>query len=200
MTETHAGMELGYARVSTTKQSLERQIDALTKVGIPLDRLYVDKRTGATFNREGFKQMLAFARPGDMIVVYTIDRLGRNLREVLNVIHDLRERGVHLRSLADPLPIDTRAEGMGELTVVLLGVFAEMERIFTRERAAHARAVAAAAGRHIGRPRAHSDAQIEYAQMLRAKDHSLSEIVKKTGIPKSSLRRYLATSEGATRA
>jgi DNA invertase Pin-like site-specific DNA recombinase len=142
VSDTHIGMDLGYARVSTTKQHLDRQLDALGKAGIPTDRLYVDKRTGATLDREGLKTLLGYARPGDCIVVYTIDRLGRNLREVLNVIHDLKARGVGLRSLADPLPIDTRSEGMGELAFLLLGVFAEMERIFTRERAAHARAVA----------------------------------------------------------
>jgi DNA invertase Pin-like site-specific DNA recombinase len=80
---------------------------------------------------------------------------------------------------------------MGEVAFLMLSVFAEMERILTRERAAHARAVAAAQGRQIGRPKAHSDNQIEHAQLLRARGESLSQIVKKTGIPKSSLRRYL---------
>lgn len=191
MSEPHAGMELGYARVSTTKQHLDRQIDALTKAGIPTEHLYVDKRTGSTVDRDGLKALLKFARPGDTIVVYTLDRLGRNLREVLNLVHDLNERGVGVRSLADPMPIDTNATGMGRIGFLLLALIAEMERVFTAERAAHARAVAAASGRNIGRPRAHSDAQIEHARLLRKQGDSLSQIVKKTQIPKSSLRRYL---------
>ncbi|MFG3702396.1 recombinase family protein [Micromonospora sp. NPDC047620] len=191
----HTGMELGYARVSTTKQHLDRQIDALEKVGIPTDRIYVDKRTGATVDRDGLKTLLAYVRPGDTIVVYTLDRLGRNLREVLNLVHDLNDRGVGVRSLADPMPIDTNATGMGRIAFLLLALIAEMERVFTAERAAHARAVAAAAGRNIGRPRAHSDAQIEHARLLRERGDSLSQIVKKTQIPKSSLRRYLSTAE-----
>jgi DNA invertase Pin-like site-specific DNA recombinase len=72
---------LGYARVSTTKQSLERQLDALSAQGIPTGRIYVDKKTGATTDREGLQKMLAYARPGDTIVVHTLDRIGRNLRE-----------------------------------------------------------------------------------------------------------------------
>lgn len=193
MTDQHTGMELGYARVSTTKQHLDRQIDALNKAGITAERLYVDKRTGSTVERDGLKKLLAFARAGDTIVVYTLDRLGRNLREVLNLVHDLNERGVGVRSLADPMPIDTNATGMGRIGFLLLALIAEMERVFTAERAAHARAVAAAAGRNIGRPRAHTDAQIEHARLLRDRGDSLSQIVKKTGIPKSSLRRYLTT-------
>jgi predicted site-specific integrase-resolvase len=80
------GLELGYARVSTTKQSLERQLDALATVGLPHERIYIDKKTGATVDRPGLTNLLAYARPGDTIVAYTLDRLGRNLREVLNLV------------------------------------------------------------------------------------------------------------------
>ena len=83
--------------------------------------------------------MLAYARPGDTIVVHTLDRIGRNLREVLNLVHDLAGRGIGIRSLADPLPINTADEGMGRIAFLLLALFAEMERTFTAERAAHAR-------------------------------------------------------------
>lgn len=189
----HTGMELGYARVSTTKQHLDRQLDALGKAGITTDRIYVDKRTGSTVERDGLKALLKFARPGDTIVVYTLDRLGRNLREVLNLVHELNERGVGVRSLADPMPIDTNATGMGRIGFLLLALIAEMERVFTAERAAHARAVAEAQGRQVGRPMAHKPEQIEFARLLKKQGDSLSQIVKKTGIPKSSLRRYLTT-------
>lgn len=187
------GLELAYARVSTTKQSLERQLDALTAAGIPDERTYVDKKSGATVERPGLATLLAYARPGDTVVVHTLDRLGRNLREVLNLVHDLGEKGIGVRSLADPLPINTADEGMGRIAFLLLALFAEMERTFTAERAAHARAVAEAAGRHIGRPVAHPDDKIEYARLLKAQGESLGQIAAKTGIPKTSLHRYLAT-------
>ena len=126
--------------------------------------------------------MLSHARAGDTIVVHTLDRLGRNLRDVLNIVHDLAERGIGVRTLADPIPIDTGDEGMGRLAFLFLALFAEMERTFTAERAAHARAVAEAAGRPTGRPVAHSAAAIDYARKLRAEGDSFGTIAKKTGI------------------
>jgi DNA invertase Pin-like site-specific DNA recombinase len=186
------GLDLGYARVSTTKQNLERQLASLNEAGIPDDRLYVDKKTGATVDRPGLVELLKYARDGDTIVVHTLDRLGRNLREVLNLVHDLAAKGIGVRSLADPLPISTADEGMGRIAFLLLALFAEMERTFTAERAAHARAVAEAAGRQLGRPLAHPADKIEYARLLRHRGDSLSQIAAKTGIPKTSLHRYLA--------
>jgi DNA invertase Pin-like site-specific DNA recombinase len=185
------GLELGYMRVSTTKQSLERQLDALTAADIPVERIYSDKKTGTTVDRPGLTKVLGYARAGDTIVVHTLDRLGRNLREVLNLVHDLNEKGIGLRSLADPLPINTADEGMSRIAFLLLALFAEMERTFTAERAAHARAVAQTAGRHVGRPIAHTDEKIEHARLLRAHGDTLGQIAVKTGIPKTSLHRYL---------
>jgi DNA invertase Pin-like site-specific DNA recombinase len=96
-----------------------------------------------------------------------------------------------VRSLADPLPINTANEGMGRIAFLLLALFAEMERTFTAERAAHARSVAEAAGRRIGRPVAHPADKIEYARLLQGQGASYGEISVKTGIPKTSLHRYL---------
>ncbi|MEV4891064.1 recombinase family protein [Nonomuraea sp. NPDC055795] len=187
------GLELGYARVSTTKQSLERQLDALAAAGIPDGQIYTDKKTGTTVDRDGLNRLLAYARPGDTIVVHTLDRIGRNLREVLNLVYELSERGIGVRSLADPLPINTADEGMARIAFLLLALFAEMERTFTAERAAHARTVAETAGRQIGRPVAHPADKIEYARLLKAQGDSLGKIATKTGIPKTSLHRYLAS-------
>ncbi|MET7311578.1 hypothetical protein ACWD9X_38390 [Streptomyces sp. NPDC005075] len=95
------------------------------------------------------------------------------------------------RRRPDPLPINTADEGMGHIAFLLLALFAEMERTFTAERAAHARAVAEAAGRRIGRPVAHPADKIEYARLLKGQGASYGEISTKTGIPKTSLHRYL---------
>lgn len=100
-------MDYGYCRVSTTKQDLTRQLDALASAGIHADRIFVDKKSGATTNRPGLQEALRQARAGDVLVVHTLDRLSRTLRDTLNLVHDLQERGVGLRTLADPLAIDT---------------------------------------------------------------------------------------------
>jgi DNA invertase Pin-like site-specific DNA recombinase len=137
------GLDLGYARVSSTQQSLDRQLDALVTAGISIDRVYSDKRTGTAVNRPG---LINYAREGDTIVVHTLDR----------------------------------------------ALFAEMERTYTAERAAPARAVAQAAGRHVGRPLAHGADKIEYARLLQAEGHTLGQISAETGIPKTSLYHYFA--------
>jgi hypothetical protein len=140
-----------------------RQLAALAAAGIPDARIFTDKKTGATVDRDGLTALLTNARDGDTIVVYTLDRLGRNLREVLNLVHELAGRGVGVRSIADPLPINTADDGMGRIAFLLLALCAE----------------------------------IEYARLLKAQGQSLGTIATKTGIPKTSLHRYLADGEPA---
>jgi len=186
-------VELGYARESTAKQDLDRQIDALTAVGIDLERIYLDNKSGAAVDRPGLRAVLGFARRGDVIVVHTLDRWGRTVRDTLNLIHELTERGVGVRNLADPLKVDSAdpADPMGQLAVMLLALFAQMERTYTCERAAHARAVAAAHGRHVGRPSLLDPAVLAAAAHLRAAGHTMAQIVAKTGMTRSSLYRCL---------
>ncbi len=186
-------MELGYARVSTAKQDLDRQIDALRQVGIAPERIYVDKKSGATTDRPGLSAALAYARKGDVIVVHTLDRLGRTVRDTLNLIHDLAERGVGVRNLADPIKVDSTNpnDPMAQLAVVLLALFGQMERTYTLERAAHARSVATAKGRRIGRPSVVDPDKLAYAAHLRESGHTMAEIVAKTGITRTTLYRHL---------
>lgn len=186
-------MELGYARVSTTKQDLDRQIDALAAAGIDPANIYVDKKSGATTDRPGLTALLEYARAGDVIVTHTLDRLGRNVRDTLNLIHDLRERGIGVRNLADPIRIDSSNpdDPMAQLAVVLLALFAQMERTYTLERAAHARQVATAKGRRTGRPSVVTESQIAHATQLRDAGATVSDIVTKTGLTRSTLYRHL---------
>jgi DNA invertase Pin-like site-specific DNA recombinase len=186
-------MDLGYARVSTTKQDLDRQIVALEAAGIPPERIYVDKKSGATTNRPGLQAVLDYARAGDVIVVHTLDRLGRTVRDTLNLIHDLAERGVGVRNLADPIKVDSANpdDPMGQLAVVMLALFAQMERTYSLERAAGARAAAAAKGRRIGRPSVVDPDKLAYAAHLRDTGSTIAEIIAKTGITRTSLYRHL---------
>jgi DNA invertase Pin-like site-specific DNA recombinase len=188
-----AVVELGYARVSTMKQDLDRQIDALEQIGIPRDRIYVDKKSGATTDRPGLREVIAYAREGDVIVVHTLDRLGRTVRDTLNLIHELAQRKIGVRNLADPIKVDSSNpdDPMAQLAVVLLALFGQMERTYAMERAAHARAVATAKGRRIGRPVLVDPAKLDYAAHLRDSGHTIAEIVTKTGIPRTSLYRHL---------
>ncbi|MDE1675195.1 recombinase family protein [Nocardia gipuzkoensis] len=186
-------MELGYARVSTTHQDLERQLVALGEHGIPAERIYADKKTGATIDRPQLTELLRYAREGDTIVATNLDRLGRNLRECLNVVHELREQGIGIKTLRDPIPIDTTdSSPMAELAVALLALFAHMERVFMRERAAHAREVAAAKGKQPGRPRKLTDGQLAAARAALAADQPIDQVAAAFGVSRATLYRYLA--------
>jgi Resolvase, N terminal domain len=116
--------------VSTVKQDLDRQIDALEQVRIPRDRIYVDRKSGATTDRPGLRAITAYARASDGIVVHTLDRLGRTVRDTLNLIHELAERKIGVRNLADPIKVDSSnpEDPMAQLAVVLLALFGQMER------------------------------------------------------------------------
>jgi len=128
-----------------------------------------------------------------VIVVRTLDRLGRTVRDTLNLIHGLTERGVGVRNLADPIKVDSAesADPVGQLAVVLLALFPQMERTYTCERTVHARAVAAAHGRQVGRPSLLDPAVLAYAAHLRDAGDSMAQIVAETGMTRSSLYRYL---------
>lgn len=191
-------MNLGYARVSTVKQDLDRQVDALTAIGIPPERIYLDKKSGATVDRPGLRDLIGYARDGDVIVVHTLDRLGRTVRDTLNLIHELAERGIGVRNLADPIKVDSSNpnDPMAQLAVVLLALFGQMERTYAMERAAHARSVATAKGRRIGRPIVVDPAMLDYAAHLRDGGNTIAEIVAKTGITRSTLYRHLPTRAG----
>src|SRR5271170_4048982 len=102
-TVSTAGVQIGYARVSTGHQSLDQQLDALTAAGVDPERVYSDKLSGTSTReqRPGLAALLDYARPGDAIVVVGIDRLGRNAAEVMTTIRELGERGIVLRSLRE---------------------------------------------------------------------------------------------------
>lgn len=187
-------MDLGYARLSTSRQHLELQVDVLGKYGIPPERIYTDKKAGATRDRLGFTTLLSYARAGDTIVATNLDRVGCNLRECLNIVQELRERGVGIKTLSDPIPIDTSDDsGMGEVAVALLALFAHMELVFSRERAAHARSVAATTGKMAGRPRKLTADALTAARASVAAGMPVGEVAVLFGVSRATLYRHLNT-------
>jgi len=186
-------VELGYARVSTAGRDLQRQVEALTGAGVGVDRIYSDTLVGVSVDRPGWRAVRERAGPGDVVVVHTLDRLARTTRDTLGVVQELTGRGVGLRSLADPVTVDSAdpADPMGQLMVAVLVLLAHMDRTYTAERAAHARAVAGRLGRQVGRPSLLDPAALALAVQLRDRGHTMAQIVAKTGMTRSSLYRYL---------
>src|SRR5207247_1927874 len=121
-------MLIGYARVSTQDQTLALQRDALSKAGC--ERVFADTASGALAERQGLDEALEFARPGDTLVVWRLDRLGRSLRHLIDIISRMQGRGVGFKSLTES--IDTTTGG-GKLVFHVFAALAEFERDIIRE-------------------------------------------------------------------
>lgn len=190
-------MELGYARVSTTREDLDRQRDALGRYGIGGARIYADTTPGgATIARPGFTELQRRAQLGDTIVVTTLDRFGCTVRECLTVVHELRERGIGIKTLEDPIPIDTTGDSsMADLAAGLLALFARMDRVFMRERAAHAREVARAKGTLPGRPRKLDATQLAAARAALDTGQTVDQVAADFGVSRATLYRNLADAQ-----
>jgi DNA invertase Pin-like site-specific DNA recombinase len=143
------GKMFGYARVSSADQDLTIQIEALKRAGC--DTIRSEKISGTSLKgRTELETLLAFLREGDTLMVTRIDRLARSLKDLQNIVHDLRERGVHLKATDQPIDTSTAA---GKAFLDMLGVFAEFETNLRRERQMEGIAKAKQEGKYRGRKR-----------------------------------------------
>lgn len=181
------GTLLGYVRVSTGKQDESLQHDALDKAGVLKRNRYIDHGvSGAKTSRPGLENLLADAEPGDTVVVYKLDRLGRSTAHVATLIEDFTDRGISIRSISDGLDSTTPT---GKAMLQMLAIFAEMERSFIRERTIAGLAAAKAQGRLGGRPRGTDEAKARRAQVLRDAGEPVAEIAKTLGVSIATIYR-----------
>jgi DNA invertase Pin-like site-specific DNA recombinase len=146
-------MLVGYMRVSTggDRQVLDLQRDALLAAGVDARHLFEDRATGSWGERAGLTKALAFIKPGDCLVVWKLDRLGRSLPHLLTTVTDLKKRGIAFRSLTEQMDTTTP---QGEFLFHIFGSLAQFERSLIRERVQAGLAAARRRGRHGGRPTA----------------------------------------------
>ena len=181
-------MLIGYARVSTEDQTLNLQRDALRVAGC--DKIFAEKISGAGVPLPAREQLLAYARQGDVAVVYKLDRLGRSLRDLVDIVNELRERGVGLRSLHEAIDTTTAT---GKLVFHVFAALAEFEADLIRERTCAGLAAARERGVKLGRPRALSTEQIEMARTMMANPKlSARQVAAQLGVYRATLYRSLA--------
>jgi len=181
-------MLIGYARVSTDDQNLHLQRDALQQAGCT--KIYEDRLGGTKVARPGLQRVLEVARSGDVLVVWRLDRLGRSLKDLLQTMETLEERGIELQSLQES--IATNSSG-GRLIFHLFGALAEFERNLIRERTCAGLTAARARGRKGGRPKALNPAKRQLAVKLYEEQQlSIKEICRMMGISKPTLYSYVA--------
>ena len=180
-------MLIGYARVSTTDQTLNLQLDALNKIGCT--KIFTDTLSGATTERKGFEDALSYVREGDTLVVWRLDRLGRSLKHLIETISLLNERHIGFQSIQEN--IDTTTSG-GKLIFHVFGALAEFERDLIRERTQAGLQAARARGRFGGRPKALDHKKAVIAQVLYDdKSNSIADICTTLHISRATLYRYI---------
>src|SRR5207248_11805323 len=185
-------MYVGYARVSTHDQTLDLQKDALEKAGC--SQIFTYTSSGAQTDRPGLDKALSFLRPGDTLVVWRLDRLGRTLKHLLETITTLNKGKIGFKSLTES--IDTTTSN-GRLIFNIFASLAEFERDLIRERTKAGLAAARARGRVGGRPKAqtlNTPKKVAMAQSLYNNKHNtIDEICKTLNISRATLYRYIKT-------
>lgn len=183
-------MKIGYARVSTKDQNLDLQIDALKKEGC--EKIFHEVVSGAKTERAELERLLSHLREGDILVIWKLDRLGRSLKHLVQLVHELNEKGIGLQSINDPIDTTT---SQGRLVFNIFACLAEFERDVIRERTQAGLKAARARGRVGGRPKGLSEKAQQKAIAAEAlyKDQKLSiaEICKNLSISKATLYKYL---------
>jgi DNA invertase Pin-like site-specific DNA recombinase len=177
---------IGYARVSADDQHLDLQLDALKAAGC--DRVFEEKASGALKERPELAKALEYLRPGDVLVIWKLDRLGRSLRHLVDTVAGLSERGVGLRSLKENIDTTTAT---GRLIFHIFAALAEFERDMLHERAEAGRAAARARGKLQGRKPVMTLRKLAAAQLLIEGGASLRQAAETIGVGKSTLHAHL---------
>ena len=193
-TDSHAsatpggGARVGYLRVSTIAQTLDQQNAALEAAGVT--KTFYDTMSGARDDRPGLAALIDYVREGDTVVVWKLDRLGRNTLNILETVKALTNRGVTLISTTDGIDSSTAA---GRMMIGVLGSLAEYERELVKERTALKRAISLANGTKFGRRKkvAHPS-HIATARRMKDDGHVAKDIAKYLGVSRATLYRYLA--------
>lgn len=174
---------IGYARVSTFEQTLDLQLDALKAAGAVI--IYEDKASGKSADRPELLHCLKALRDGDTLVVWRLDRLGRNLKDLILIVNELEGRGIKFKSLKES--IDTTGPA-GRLVFHVFAAIAEFERELVRERTLAGLEAARARGKQGGRPNV-LDAKQQFAvlAMMKNRDLSIAEIARQFNVSRSTL-------------
>jgi len=188
-----AGYKIGYARVSTLDQNLALQQDALKEAGC--EKIYIEQMSGAVTDRPALLEALQYARSGDTLIVWKLDRLARSMKQLIETVEKLRLRSIGFRSLTEAIDTTT---AQGVLVFHMFSALAEFERALIRERTRAGLAAAKRAGRTGGRPAKLSEDDLDVARTLLANpDITIADVADRLGISPATLYRYLPAARTA---
>lgn len=181
-------LNIGYARVSTGLQNLDLQEDSLKKYGC--EKIFTDHVSGAKSKRPGLEDAIDYARAGDKIVVWRLDRLGRNMEDLISLVNRMNEQGVSFHSTQENITMD-KSSSTGQLMFHLFAAFAEFERNLILERSAAGRAAARARGRLGGRPEKLTKEDMNLLKTLVDSGTPIQTIAAKWNVSRTTVYRYL---------
>ena len=186
-----SGQRIGYIRVSTIDQHVERQLE-----GIALERTFIDRASGKDTKRPQLDLMMSYARDGDTVVVHSMDRLARNLDDLRRIVHSLTGKGVKVEFVKEHLTFTGEDSPMAGLLLSVMGAFAEFERALIKERQREGIALARRRGAYKGRKKTLSqDALAKLRERL--KDGvSKAQLAREFGISRQTLYEYLRPADG----
>ena len=180
-------MKIGYARVSTEEQNLDRQIDILKQAGC--DRIYEEKVSGIKKERPELNKILDQIRMGDVIIISDLTRLSRSVKDLFSLVEQIEEKGANIKSIKESWVDTTTAQG--KLMFTIFAGISQFERDLISQRTIEGLNAARARGRKGGRPKT-NDKDITLAvKMYNSKNYSISEIIKATGVSNTTLYRYI---------
>ncbi|HEA4021283.1 MULTISPECIES: recombinase family protein [Staphylococcus] len=181
-------MKIGYARVSTGLQNLNLQEDRLNQYGC--EKIFSDHISGSKSKRPGLDKAIEFARSGDTIVVWRLDRLGRNMEDLIILVNELNNRGVSFHSLEENITMD-KSSSTGQLLFHLFAAFAEFERNLILERSSAGRIAARARGRYGGRPEKLNKQDLKLLKTLYDNGTPIKTIAEQWKVSRTTIYRYL---------
>ena len=181
-------MKIGYARVSTGLQNFNLQEDRLNQYGC--EKIFSDHISGSKSKRPGLDKAIEFARSGDTIVVWRLDRLGRNMEDLITLVNELNNRGVSFHSLEENITMD-KSSSTGQLLFHLFAAFAEFERNLILERSSAGRMAARARGRYGGRPEKLNKQDLTLLKTLYDNGTPIKTIAEQWKVSRTTIYRYL---------
>lgn len=181
-------MKIGYARVSTGLQNLNLQEYQLNQYGC--EKIFSDHISGSKSKRPGLDKAIEFARAGDTIVVWRLDRLGRNMEDLITLVNELNNRGVSFHSLEENITMD-KSSSTGQLLFHLFAAFAEFERNLILERSSAGRIAARARGRYGGRPEKLNNKDLKLLKTLYDNGTPIKTIAEQWQVSRTAIYRYL---------
>lgn len=181
------GKRIGYVRVSSVDQNTVRQLD-----GVPLDKVFTDKASGKNTNRPQLKAALDYLRDGDVLVVHSMDRLARNISDLLHTVESLNGRGVIVEFVKEGLTFTGDDSAMSKLMLTIMGGVAEFERAMIRERQLEGIVKAKQAGKYLGRKSTMTVAQVQAIRDRAASGENKSALAREFNVTRQTIYNHLA--------